>query len=209
LDNGKIFLEVNPEVRGRDDGNGISTSTGFVPGFSVQRVSTRVTMEAGQTFAIGGLIQTETSSTTNKVPFLGDLPFIGAAFSSVSYEDREEELVILVTPYLVDPMDCKQAPCKVPGSETRKPDDFELFLETILEAPRGQRDVFQGRHYVPAWKNDPNTADKLPCGGGKCAGGCPSGNCGTGGCANGQCHAAQSGTVTPVTITVSSPPASR
>jgi pilus assembly protein CpaC len=74
--------------------------------------------------------------------------------------------------------------------ETRKPDDFELFLETIMEAPRGQRDTFPGRRYAPAWKNDP-TADKFPCGGdrGGCAGGNLAGACGAGGCANGNCGA--------------------
>ena len=58
-------------------------------------------------------------------------------------------MVVLVTPYLVDPMDCRQAPCKLPGFETRTPDDFELFLELILEAPRGQREVFPNKKYRP------------------------------------------------------------
>lgn len=187
LNNGKIFLEVEPTVRNVDNGLGINTAFGFTPGFSVQRVQTRVTMEAGQTFAVGGLIQNQVTASANKVPVLGDLPFLGTVFSSVVHTDIEQELLVLVTPYLVDPMDCKQAPCQLPGSETRKPDDFELFLESILEAPRGQRDVFPGKKYKPAWKNDP-TANKMPCGGDR-GGDCGSGNCGSGsnGCANGAC----------------------
>jgi pilus assembly protein CpaC len=187
--NGRIFLEVEPVIRTVDNGFGINTTFGFTPGFNVQRVHTQITMDAGQTFAIGGLIQTSVQASTSKLPFLGDLPFVGTAFSSVSYQTQEQELVVVVTPYLVDPMDCKQAPCKLPGMETRKPDDFELFLETILEAPRGQRDVFAGKKYVPAYKNDP-TACKYPCGGdrGGCdGGGCQNGNCGNGNCATGQC----------------------
>ena len=123
------------------------------------------------------------------MPFFGDLPFAGVLFSSVAHTEQEQEMVVLVTPYLVDPMDCKQAPCKLPGMETRKPDDFELYLETILEAPRGQRDVFPGKKYKAAWKNDP-TADKIPCGGDR-GGDCGNGNCGSGsnGCANGACGA--------------------
>jgi pilus assembly protein CpaC len=65
----------------------------------------------------------------------------------------------------------------MPGQETRSPDDFELFLEGILEAPRGQREVWQNHHYVPAFKNSP-TAAQFPCG--------LDGRCGTGACA-GQC----------------------
>jgi len=121
------------------------------------------------------LIQNEIGGQTNKTPILGDIPFLGPLFSVVSYEEQERELVVLVTPYLVDPMDCKQAPCKLPGLETRSPDDFELFLELILEAPRGPRDVFPDKKYRPAWANDPS-ADKFPCGGG---------DCGNGGCGKG------------------------
>ena len=122
--------------------------------------------------ANGGLIQREVRDTaTNKIPILGELPFIGAAFSNKSFTEEEKELVILVTPHLVDPMDCKQVPHHLPGLETRNPDDFELFLEGILEAPRGPREVCPGGQYTPAFKNDP-TAGLFPCAGGK--GGCGS-----------------------------------
>ena len=69
--------------------------------------------------------------------------------------------------------------------ETRSPDDFELFLELILEAPRGQREIFPHKQYKPAWKNDP-TANQFPCGGN-----IGNGNCGANGngCANGNCGA--------------------
>jgi pilus assembly protein CpaC len=154
-------------------------------------------MEAGQTFAIGGLIQTSVLASTNKVPVVGDLPFVGTLFSSINHTEQEQELVILVTPYLVDPMDCKQAPCKLPGMETRKPDDFELFLETILEAPRGQREVFPGKKYVPAYKNDA-TADKIPCGG--------DAGSGNGACGNGNCAGAANGPATAPTPPPPPPP---
>src|SRR2546423_12540018 len=89
-------------------------------------------------------------------------------------------------------MDCAQLPNALPGMETRSPDDFELFLEGVLEAPRGPREVFPGNRYVPAWKNGP-TANLFPCAGrvpgtghgGKhgCAGGaCPAGGCEAGAC---------------------------
>ncbi|HLJ93318.1 MAG TPA: hypothetical protein VKU02_09025, partial [Gemmataceae bacterium] len=105
---------------------------------------------------------------TNKVPILGDLPYVGAAFSQKTFTDTEQELVILVTPHVVDPMACNQLPKSLPGEETRKPDDYELFLEGILEAPRGPRVPFPDRRFVPAYKNGPTSA-LYPCAGdGRC-----------------------------------------
>ena len=153
LGNGKIQLTVNPRVRSPNPALGITTSFGFVTGFDDKQVNATVEMETGQTFVIGGLIQNETRGTTIKIPVLGDLPFLGVLFSTKSFEETEQEVVILVTPYLVDPQSSDQLPKLLPGQETRSPDDFELFLEGILEAPRGPRKVIQDRRYIPAFKN--------------------------------------------------------
>ena len=153
LGNGKIQLTVNPRVRTPNSAFGIQTSFGFVTGFDDKQVNATVEMETGQTFVIGGLIQNETRGIVNKIPVLGDLPFLGVLFSTKEYTETEQEVVILVTPYLVDPQSCDQLPKLLPGQETRSPDDFELFLEGILEAPRGPRKVIQDRRYIPAFKN--------------------------------------------------------
>jgi Flp pilus assembly secretin CpaC len=153
LGNGKIQLTVNPRVRTPNSAFGIQTSFGFVTGFDDKQVNATVEMETGQTFVIGGLIQNETRGIVNKVPVLGDLPFVGVLFSTKEYTETEQEVVILVTPYLVDPQSCDQLPKLLPGQETRSPDDFELFIEGILEAPRGPRKVIQDRKYIPAFKN--------------------------------------------------------
>jgi pilus assembly protein CpaC len=173
LGNGKIHLEVEPEVSSLSAANGTSINGTVVPGRSTTRVNTTVELEDGQTFVIGGLVQRNVTATTQKTPILGDLPFLNTAFSTKSYDETETELVIMVTPHLVDAMDCAQAPKILPGQETRRPDDFELFLEGILEAPRGPREVFQGKHYVPAFKSGP-TAALFPCAGrdGACGAGC-------------------------------------
>jgi pilus assembly protein CpaC len=189
LGNGKIYLEVEPIISQLNANNGFILAGVAVPGRDEQRVRTSVMMEPGQTFAIGGLIQSEIGGNTLKTPILGDIPFLAPFFSNIAYAEQEREIVVLITPYLVDPMDCRQAPCKLPGLETRSPDDFELFLELILEAPRGQREVFPNKKYRPAWMNDP-TADKFPCGGAQCATGCSDGKCGAGNCANGSCGTA-------------------
>ncbi|MCS6864173.1 MAG: pilus assembly protein N-terminal domain-containing protein [Gemmataceae bacterium] len=172
--NNMIWLDIRPSVTAVNQGLGINVGGALSPGFSEQSVQSTVLLESGQTFAIGGLIQTSLQASASKVPFIGDLPYIGPALSSVRYETRESELVILVTPRLVHPMDQCQTPKRLPGQETRTPDDYELFLENILEAPRGQRKVWNGKCYNAAYKCDP-TLSKYPCAGNVCTG--PNGTC--------------------------------
>lgn len=172
--NGQIWLDISPTVTAVSQGLGITVNGATSPGFTEQTVRSTVLLESGQTFAIGGLIQTTVNATANKVPVLGDLPFVGTGFSSVNYQTRESELVILVTPRLVGPMDPCQTPKRLPGQETRTPDDYELFLENILEAPRGQRKVWNGKCYNAPYKCDP-TVGKYPCAGNVCTG--PNGTC--------------------------------
>jgi pilus assembly protein CpaC len=164
LGNGRIHLEVEPEVSNLNPAAGVSISGTIVPGRSTNRINTTVELESGQTFVIGGLIQHQIQASTNKVPILGDLPFLGAFFSSKSYSDTEEEVLVIITPWLVDPESCDQRPKILPGEETRRPDDFELFLEGIIEAPRGPRQVCQNHRYVAAYKNSPSTT-LFPCAG--------------------------------------------
>ena len=184
LGNGKIHLEVEPEVSSLDAANGTSINGTVVPGRVTQRVHTTVELEDGQTFVIGGLIQRDVTGSTEKIPVLGDLPFVGVAFSSKSFRETEAELIVMVTPHLIDAMACDQVAKILPGQETRSPDDFELFLEGILEAPRGQREINLGKGYTGAFKNGPS-ASLYPCGescaNGRCATGCATGN--VGGCA--------------------------
>ena len=182
LGNGKIYLELNPRITAVNNGNGITTSSGFTPGFTEQSTRTSVTLEPGQTFAIAGLLETTVQANAQKIPYLGDLPLIGTAFSSVTHQERETELLILVTPRLQEPMNCNQVAGRVPGRETRTVDDYELFLEGLIEAPRGQRKVWNGKGagYNVAWKCDPNG---FPCIGNVCGaakgGTCTNPACGT------------------------------
>ncbi|MDB5307631.1 MAG: pulD 2 [Gemmataceae bacterium] len=184
--NNQIWLEINPQVRTVNQSLGIATTFGTTPGFSEQQVRCAVMLESGQTFVIGGLIQNTVAASSARVPVLGELPFVGTAFSRVTYDERETELVIMVTPRLVGPLDCNQVPKRLPSRETRSPDDYELFLEGILEAPRGQRKVWNGRCYNAAYKCDP-TIGAYPCVGPLCTGpggvAGPGGNCGPQGCA--------------------------
>jgi pilus assembly protein CpaC len=177
MGNGKIYMEVNPQISTLDNASGTTIQGTTVPGRLTQSVSSKVELEPGQTLAIGGLIQQQVTGDIVKVPVLGDIPFLNVFFSSKSYKHVETELVVLVTPYLVDGMSINQVPKILPGQETRSPDDYELFLEGILEAPRGPRTPCPDGKYVPAYKNGPS-AGAIPCAGGN-------GGCGTGGCGNG------------------------
>jgi pilus assembly protein CpaC len=182
LGNGRIHLEIEPEVSTLVPNSGVTLVTGGTPvnDRATQRVNTTVEMEDGQSFVLGGLKERTVVGSIDKTPIVGELPFVGFFFSTKSYTEVETELVIMVTPHLVDAEDCGQMAKCLPGQETRSPDDFELFLEGILEAPRGQREVCVNGHYLAAYKNDPS-ANLFPCGG----------NCGNGGhgggCANGYC----------------------
>ena len=205
LGNGKIHLEVRPELSDKDDTLGISVggvTPTIVPGFTTRSAQVAVQIEDGQTLAIGGLIQNKINATIQRVPVLGDLPFLGTLFTNKSFDEREEELLILVTPRLVDGFDCTKFPRYLPGRETRSPDDFELFLEGILEAPRGQRQVTFPHGYQGAHKSATYPASQYPCndafgvyGNGRsgcsnCGGvGCGLPGCGIGasGCSSGTC----------------------
>jgi pilus assembly protein CpaC len=148
LGNGKIRIEVQPEVSFVTEQ--ITQANIVAPRLESTRLETTVELESGQTMVIGGLIQNRLAGTTTKVPILGDLPFLGAGFRTVAFNEQEVEMLIIVTPYLVDPLDAAQRPTRLPGQETRTVTDFELFLEGILEAPRGQRPICPDGHYRPA-----------------------------------------------------------
>lgn len=203
LDGDKIYLEVRPEISDIDESLRVTLGGSTAPGFRTRKAQVAVQMEDGQTLAIGGLIQNTINSSSTKVPILGDLPIIGAAFRNTSFVEREEELIILVTPRLVDPFPCTCLPRFLPGRETRSPDDYELFLEGILEAPRGQRDVClgNGTGCNAAHLSGP-TAGLYPCGDASFShlgnrmghGGCGHQGCGTGGpCRGGMCPSGSSG----------------
>ncbi len=164
LGNGKIHMEVAPSITSLNQAFGTILAGNPVPGHNRTSANTTVELESGQTFVIGGLTQHSISANSRRTPFLGELPFVSNFFSTRATTDTEEELLILVTPHLVDAQDCAQVTRVLPGQETRIADDFELYLEGILEAPRGARRVFQNRHYVPAYKNGPSI-EVYPCAG--------------------------------------------
>jgi pilus assembly protein CpaC len=101
----RISLRVKPEVSSIADFVQLASVQGFnMPSFTVRRAETTVEMASGQTFALAGLFQRDISRNVDKMPVLGDVPVLGQLFRSERYRRNETELVILITPYLVEPV---------------------------------------------------------------------------------------------------------
>ena len=135
LGNGKIRLEVRPHISEIDPTTGVTLNGTIIPGLLDRGVDTGVEMQAGQTLAIAGLVQTIVEAQRREIPWIGELPYIGALFRSVNDQVNEVEVLILVTPELVDAMDQEEVPPCGPGMETTVPNDRQLFFEGHLEVP--------------------------------------------------------------------------
>lgn len=105
LNDSLIKLYVRPEVSSLDYVNGVVISGFRVPAFRTRRVETTVDVRRDQSMIISGLFNNEQELTRRGIPFLKDLPIIGELFSSKSWQNNESELLVVVTPVLVDPSD--------------------------------------------------------------------------------------------------------
>jgi pilus assembly protein CpaC len=122
-----IHLEIKPEVSQIDQGLSIKVGDTFVPAITVRRATTKVELRDGQSFVIGGLLQSTNSVSQDKVPWIGDVPVLGALFRSQGFKKQETDLVIIVTPRLVRPMDPGQQ-IATPLDHTLPPNDLDLFV---------------------------------------------------------------------------------
>jgi pilus assembly protein CpaC len=104
-----IQLQVAPSVSSLDYANGISLNGFQVPGIDVRNVNTEVELKNGQSFVIGGLLDNQETKTFEKIPFLGDIPILGKFFQSVKDQKSNTELVVIVTPEIVKPIQPGQA----------------------------------------------------------------------------------------------------
>lgn len=143
LGNGRIRLEVAPEVSELSDIGSVELQGFRVPSVMTRRAHTVLEMNSGQTFSMAGLLSQTVNARNSRTPFLGDLPVLGSLFRSVSYQKGESELVVLVTPTLVEPNDHAVAR-PVPGDLHQSPNDWELFglgkLEGGIESLDGVSD---------------------------------------------------------------------
>jgi pilus assembly protein CpaC len=110
LSGNRISMRVRPEVSAIDPANSVSTGGITIPGITTRRAETTVELGSGQSFAIAGLVQSNQSITADKIPGLGDIPILGELFKSDKFKRNQSDLVILATPYLVQPISNPAAP---------------------------------------------------------------------------------------------------
>jgi pilus assembly protein CpaC len=137
LRDGQINLKIEPEVSQFDTNHSIALGSGLppVPALIVRRASTTIELRDGQSFVIGGLLQNVSKTNQEQVPWLGDLPVLGALFASRSYQRDETDLAIIVTPRLVRPARPGD-PVKTPLDNTVPGNDADFFLAGKAEVPR-------------------------------------------------------------------------
>jgi pilus assembly protein CpaC len=132
----RISLRVRPEVSDLTDKGAININGLVIPALATRRAETTVELGSGQSFAIGGLMSTDIQSELSKYPGLGDVPVLGTLFRSTRFQSNETELVIIVTPYLVRPVD--EPVMASPTDGFRAPSDVERILEGRLHTARLQ-----------------------------------------------------------------------
>jgi pilus assembly protein CpaC len=136
LNANRISLRVRPEVSDLSEKGAINVNGLVIPALATRRAETTVELGSGQSFAIGGLMSSDIENAISKYPGLGDVPILGTLFRSTRFRSSETELVILVTPYLVRPVDSQLMAS--PNDGLQSPTDIERILEGRLHRARLQ-----------------------------------------------------------------------
>lgn len=127
---GRINLKVAPEVSELDFNNGVSISGTVVPALVVRRTDTNISLADGESFVVSGLISTTNTSAVNKLPGLGNIPILGAFFRDSTIKREEKELLMIVTPHLVQPLAVNAQLPTLPGEQMRNydPNWFRMYF---------------------------------------------------------------------------------
>lgn len=134
-DKDQIRLTVAAEVSTRDLAGGANINGTNVPGLNTRNFETTVQLREGQTLAVAGLIQNNIGGDSTRVPGIGDIPILSRLTGFDRLTAGEQELVVLVTPELVSPLDAKELP-QLPGSDVFEPGDLEFYVCGRLESRR-------------------------------------------------------------------------
>ena len=134
LEGGRVHLKVAPEVSELAQTGSAFTTIGGVtsvlPSITTRRVQTTVQLMDGQSLAIAGLIKNNVSETIKRIPLLGEIPILGALFRSSEFQTDRTELMFIITPRLIKPLDVAQA---LPTDNFTPPSRSEFFLGGKLE----------------------------------------------------------------------------
>lgn len=141
-DDDTVHLKVAPEVSSLDFTNAVTISGFTIPAIATRRAETEIELRNGQSFAIGGLLNDQTTALLSKIPGIGDVPILGKLFQSRSIQKSRTELVVLVTPHIVDPvrtgavMTATPAPA-MPSLDMKKYDEDLPGHKEIEQPPQG------------------------------------------------------------------------
>ena len=155
---GTIKLQVAPEVSALDYANGLTYDGFHVPALSIRKIQTEIELQNRQTFAIAGLLDNRTIQSLSKVPGLGDIPFFGKLFHSKTVERDNSELLVMVTPELVEPTPegqvlpslnmpesfMKDTDKAAPGAPQLSPVPAPVRKTLPVEAVRGEKKMVAG-----------------------------------------------------------------
>ncbi|MHC8322524.1 type II and III secretion system protein family protein [Pseudomonas sp. GB2N2] len=130
VSNDRIALKVAPEVSELDYNNGVTIGGTTVPAFTIRRTDTSISLADGESFVISGLISTHNASQVSKFPGLGDIPILGAFFRNSQVNREERELLMIVTPHLVQPLAANAQLPSLPGEKLRNydPNWYRLYF---------------------------------------------------------------------------------
>ena len=143
LGNGQINLKIEPEVSQLDPTNVVQVGNVAVPSLIVRRAHTTVELRDGQSFAMAGLLQNTGNANLEQLPWVADVPVLGALLRSTQYLKKETDLVIIVTPHLVQPARPGD-PLRVPTDNAVAANDADLFLLGRAELTKPQRRALAG-----------------------------------------------------------------
>ena len=130
LSDGRISMRVRPEVSQLSEAGSVRFGGFTIPGITTRRAETTLELGSGQSFVIGGLLSQSGSNSVDKAPFLGDIPILGALFRSTSYRKQKSELVIVVTPYLVRPVNANQIVLPTDGARAASAVEAQFLNRT-------------------------------------------------------------------------------
>ncbi len=157
LSNGLINLQISPEVSQLDPTTTLRIAGVEIPRLVVRRASTTVELRDGQSFAIAGLLQANHTNAVSALPWIGQVPVIGPLFRSSSFSKEETDLVIIITPRLVQPATPDQR-LATPLDSTQPGNDIDFFFNGDMEVPNDVIDFFRSGdevrgpygHIIPA-----------------------------------------------------------
>jgi pilus assembly protein CpaC len=139
LQDGIINLRVAPEVSELDFSNAVTISGTTIPSLIKRDAVTTVELRDGQSFAIAGLLLANNTRNRSQIPWLGSVPVLGALFSSNSYQKDETDLIIIVTPHLVEPVGPEEH-LATPLDKRLPSNDVDFFLNGKMEVPNRYSD---------------------------------------------------------------------